>query len=358
MINLTALQMEQLSTFSDCMVMHTQVQIIFDDFDELRLNRHFHADPQCMLLTGDTGVGKSHLINHYKKKVLATQSYSRECMPILISKISNGLDATLIQILFDLELFGSSQRKKRGFNTDLKRKLVNSLIKARVELLIINEFQELIEFKSTQERQLIANSLKFISEEARVPIVLVGMPWAEKISEEPQWASRLVRRRKLEYFSLQNGREYYQRYLMGLARYMPFDKAPKLQGKHTAVALFAATLGENRALKHLLLESLKIALINNEFLENKHLSEAYDKIYQPLISRKTGSKDDSKNQSEAEPEAEPEVDKNPFEQSIEEIVISEIIGPSRYNPNPMEMEHALVERVYSTPKTLSQLLSK
>jgi len=301
---LTEIQIEKLRNFSDCIVMHPQIKTIFNDFDELRLNRKFQSDQQCMLLIGDTGVGKSHTINHYKKRVLATQNYSRNTMPVLVSRISRGkgLDATLVQMLADLELFGSSQIKKRGYKTDLTKKLVESLIKAQVELLIINEFQELIEFKSVQERQQIANGLKFISEEAKVPIVLVGMPWAAKIAEEPQWASRLVRKRKLEYFSLKNDSKYFRQYLMGLAKKMPFDVPPKLESKNTTIALFAACRGENRALKHLLLEALKLALSCNEYLENKHFITAYDKF--DFFNDKEKLKS-----------------KNPFKQDIKDIEI-------------------------------------
>jgi len=255
---LNEMQIEQLRKFNDSIVKHTQIKDIFNDFDELRQNRQYQLDQQCMLLTGDTGVGKSHLINHYKKKVLATQNHSHNTMPILVSRISRGkgFDATLIQILADLELFGSSQRKKRGYQTDLTRKLVESLLTAQVELLIVNEFQELIEFKNPKERQEIANGLKFISEEAKVPIVLVGMPWAEKIAEEPQWSSRIVRKRKLEYFSLQKNKNYFIQYIKGLANKMPFDEPPPLEDMHIAAALFSACRGENRSLKHLLSESL------------------------------------------------------------------------------------------------------
>jgi hypothetical protein len=341
MNTLTAHQMEQLRRFSDCFVMHPQVQTIFNDFNELRLNRHFQSDQQCMLLTGDTGVGKSHLITHYKKSVLAGQSYSRDSMPVLVSRISSGkgLDATLTQIISDLELFGSHQRKKRGYATDLTKKLVNSLIRANVELLIINEFQELIEFKTVQERQLIANALKYISEEAKVPIVLVGMPWAEQIAEEPQWSSRLIRRRKLEYFSLQYDRKYYRQYLMGLAKYMSFDEPPKLEDKHIAVPIFAACKGENRALKHLLLEALKIALIDGDnTLNSEHLSNAYGHLF-------------SCQEGEVVPT-------NPFTQPIEKIQISEVIKPSRYNANAMSSEDMLIAREFSAPSTLAQLLCK
>jgi len=334
MNTLTEIQIEQLRKFSDCIVVHPQIEVIFNDFDELRLNRKFQSDQQCMLLTGDTGVGKSHVINHYKKRVLATQNYNRSTIPVLVSRISSGkgLDATLIQMLTDLELFGSSQRKKRGYKTDLTRKLVESLVKAQVELLIINEFQELIEFKSIQERQSIANGLKFISEEAKVPIVLVGMPWAEIIAEEPQWSSRLVRKRKLEYFSLQRDSKYYRQYLMGLAKNMPFDVPPELEDKHTAIALFSACRGENRALKHLLSESLKLALTCNEYLENKHFISAFDKLYR---SGETDSTQGKKNL------------KNPFKQDVKDIVVSEMIEHSKYNPNALDPEDMLTGRVFS-----------
>lgn len=333
MISLTALQIEQLRSFNDCIVMHPQVKVIFNDFNELRQNRKFQSDQQCMLLTGDTGVGKSHLINHYKRKVLATQNYSRTTMPILISRISRGkgFDATLMQMLSDLELFGSSQRKKRGYKTDLTRKVVESLKNADVELLIINEFQELIQFKTIKERLEIADGLKFISEEAKIPIVLVGMPWADRIAEEPQWASRLFRIRQLDYFSLKSQRKYYLQYLMGLAKHMPYEEPPQLENKHTALALFASCRGENRALKHFLSESLKLALSHNEDLENKHFITTWDKLYLSVeIDTLEGKKPL----------------KNPFTQEIKDIKIYEVAKHSQYTPNAIDPEHKLTGRVY------------
>tara|TARA_R110002012_G_scaffold123138_1_gene273431 strand:+ start:2330 stop:3349 length:1020 start_codon:yes stop_codon:yes gene_type:complete len=334
---LNDMQIEQLRKFNDSIVEHPQIKIIFNDFDELRQNRQYQSDQQCMLLTGDTGVGKSHLINHYKKKVLATQNHSHNTIPILVSRISRGkgFDATLIQILADLELFGSSQRKKRGYQTDLTRKLVESLIKAQVELLILNEFQELIEFKNPKERQDIANGLKFISEEAKVPIVLVGMPWAEKIAEEPQWSSRIVRKRRLEYFSLQNNRNYFIQYIKGLANKMPFDVPPRFEDMQITTALFSACRGENRSLKHLLSESLKLALLSNETLEASHLSLAFDKL--ELLGKVAAKQKGVEIQ-------------NPFKQTLNNIDISEVIKNSQYNSNALDSEHMLTGRFFTRSK--------
>ncbi|ATD02014.1 hypothetical protein PTE01_20430 [Pseudoalteromonas tetraodonis GFC] len=164
-----------------------------------------------------------------------------------------------------------------------------------------------------------------------MPIVLVGMPWAAKIAEEPQWASRLVRKRKLEYFSLKNDSKYFRQYLMGLAKKMPFDVPPKLESKNTTIALFAACRGENRALKHLLLEALKLALSCNEYLENKHFITAYDKF--DFFNDKEKLKS-----------------KNPFKQDIKDIEIYEVIKSSSYNPNALDPEHMLTGRKFEIVK--------
>jgi len=341
MTKLSSQQIALLRDFNDCMVEHPAIQVIFQDFDDLRLNRLFQIDQQCMLLTGDTGVGKSHLIRHYKKRVQASQLTSSEKIPVLISRISSnkGLDSTLIQILADLDLFGSGQQKAK-YKVDLKKKVVTVLKRAQVEILFINEFQELIEFKSVQERQVIANALKYISEEARVPIVLVGMPWAELIAEESQWSSRLARRRHLSYFSLKEDRDYFLKYLVGLAKFMPFSKPPKLHSKHTAIALFAACRGENRALKHLLSEALKLALITNaKTLETAHLQQAFSNIHASSIIKSQIS--GSVNTTTCEGL------QNPFSFPVEEILVSELSEESRYNHLASVPEEARVPRLFT-----------
>lgn len=331
---LTLNESEQLKSFSECLVEHPQVKEIYQDFDDLRQNRIFQSDQQCMLLIGDTGVGKSHLINHYKKRSLASFNANSQKVPVLVSRISSnsGLSSTLTKLLADLELFGAKHRGKRGYDDDLIEKVVHNLVRAEVELLIINEFQELIEFKSAKERQAIATALKFVSEEAKVPIVLVGMPSSEQIAEEPQWSSRLLRRRKLKYFSLKNERKYYLQYLMGLAKKMPFEQPPRLEEPHLSIAIFSACRGENRALKHLLLEAIKMSFLKGKTeLDKECFKDAYDAIYGKNIKS------------------------NPFSQEINEIEISEVIVNSRYNSNAMSQDEMLISRVFSEPKAFKDL---
>lgn len=62
----------------------------------------------------------------------------------------------------------------------------------KVRLIIVNEIQELVEFKDEETRQQIVNTFKMISEEAQVAFVLVGMPYSTLLTEESQWSSRLL----------------------------------------------------------------------------------------------------------------------------------------------------------------------
>lgn len=335
-------KIEMLNAFSNCFVSYPLVNTIFNDFDDLRTNRSFQSDSQCMLLTGDTGVGKSHLINEYLRRTLSSKNYGREEIPVLACRISSGkgFNATLIDMLISLDVFGYYQKNKRGCATNLRKKLVNNLIKAKVELLIIYEFQELIEYKTDSERQDIANGLKYISEEAKIPIVLVGMPWAEEIAKEPQWSSRLVRRRKLEYFSLKKNKGLFRDYLKDLSEFLPFEQKPSLDAPEFLIPLFAASKGENRRLSHLLIEALKIALKqNSNTFEIKHAREAYDLIFK--------NANDYSN-----------IYSNPFTLPPEKVLISEIVQPTRYNVKASVLEEKVIPQEFSTPVTLTQLLTK
>ncbi|NQY37198.1 MAG: hypothetical protein HRT37_19975 [Alteromonadaceae bacterium] len=185
-----------------------------------------------------------------------------------------------------------------------------------------------------QERQIIANALKFISEEAKVPIVLVGMPWAIEIADEPQWSSRLARRHNIDYFNLQEGKRYYLQYLKSLANQMPFDIPPKLELAHTAIALYAISNGVNRTLKHFLLESVKLALLDgSKDLDNKYFIATYNKLFTANHKNKNSI--------------------NPFTQKVKDIKISTLEKGSSYNSNALN--EMITSPIFSAPTPIKQI---
>ncbi|MBY6186787.1 TniB family NTP-binding protein [Marinobacter hydrocarbonoclasticus] len=328
-------QTQRLEAFKNCFVEQPIVTQIFADFDRLRFNHQLGGSQQCMLVTGDTGVGKTELTRHYLKRVVQTQNGGYAHKPVLLSRISSNasLESTLIELHKDLGQAFAARRQGKSKEQSLTESLVRLLFKCRTELIILDEFHELLEFQSNAARAVIANRLKFISEKAGIPIVLVGMPWAAKIAEEPQWGRRLINRRAIPYFKLSAEPKHYLQFLMGLATRMPFEIPPKLEERHTAYALFAACRGRISVLKEILYEAAKLPLMERaNTLTVEHLAQTF-RMWWPDVA-------------------------NPFELGVDEIQASEALEYSYYDFEAPKGTNPIIETTFTQLISISQLLSK
>ncbi|WP_028116284.1 TniB family NTP-binding protein [Ferrimonas senticii] len=328
-------QIQRLEAFKNCFVESPIVTQIFDDFERLRFNKQLGGTQQCMLITGDTGTGKTELIKHYVRLVPQRQNGGYSHRPILLSRIPSNanLDSTLIQLHVDLGQPFNASRRSKGNDQALTESLVRLLSKCHTELIIIDEFHELLEFQSEASRAGIANRLKFISEKAEIPIVLVGMPWAAKIADEPQWGRRLVNRRMIPYFKLSDNPADFVKFLMGLAQCMPFASRPKLEEQHTTYALFASSAGRISFLKEFLYEATKLALLDGaETLTPVHMSKTF-RLWSPENS-------------------------NPFDLSVDKIMAAEVSEYSAYDFDAPKGTDPIRSTQFMDLLPISQLLSK
>ena len=307
---LSETQFSQLIDFRNCFVQHAALIQAMSSLNRLKNNQLLGGEQQCMLLLGDTGTGKSKLINEFYSAFPAYREGDVLVKPVLVSRIPSKPDVEkmMIQLLSDLGQFGSEARKGSHRETGLAEALVKVLKKCKTQIIIINEFQELIEFKSVEDRQRVANRLKLISEQACIPIVLVGMPWASEISNEPQWASRLMCSIELPYFKIfkQSNRVEFVRFLKGLALRMGFHEPPPLHSDEILFPLFSATRGEVRKIKHILDEVLFLALSQGDNTVHKqHFVDVLDNVF--------FDKD------------------NPFKLPIDDVPLSEVSRYASYN---------------------------
>lgn len=328
-------QRHLLEAFKNCFVEQPLATQIFSDFDRLRFYHKLGGSQQCMLITGDAGVGKTEILKHYvQRATVADDSCYTTHRPVLMSRIPSKatLDSTLIELHKDLGQPFSTERRGKSNDQSLTMSLIGLLGKCRTELIIIDEFQELLEFKSDAVRAGIANRLKFISEQAQIPIVLVGMPWAAKIADEPQWGSRLINRRFIPFIRLSENPKHFIKLLKAFARKMPFDTPPNLEQRHTAYALFAASKGSLRALKWLLDDAVTLAVFEGASeLTHEHLEKAFD-----LKS----------------PER-----KNPFLLPVEEIQACEVDQYSSYDFDAPKGTNPVIDTTFTQLQSISQLLS-
>lgn len=274
----------RLYKFLNCFVQHAALEKAMNSLYRLKNNQMFGGEQQCMLITGDTGTGKSALIKEFSSAFPGYEENGVLIQPVLVSRIPSKPDVEkmMIELMNDLGQFGSEARKSRRREIGLAEALVKMLKVCKTQIIIINEFQELIEFKSVEDRQRIANRLKLISEQAGIPVVLVGMPWASEISNEPQWASRLMCKIELPYFKFLNedDRKEFTRFVKGLACKMGFEEPPKFESDEILFPLFSATRGEARKIKHILSEALSLALWRGEnTVHQQHFAEVMDSAF-------------------------------------------------------------------------------
>lgn len=333
-MNLTNAQKSKIRQFKDSFCLYPSVCEVLADLEALYQSAEIGGDQLSMILSGDTGTGKSALIRYFSEKKNHNQS---ESLPILLSRVPSKLtvEDTTRQLLSDLNVFGSSSHRHKSNQNDahLTSRLLDALRVKGTKLIIINEFQELIEFKGARDRQAIGNRLKLISEEAGVPIVLVGMPWIDEILNDSQWASRLAtRKHTLNYLSLSKRPKDYKDLLKLLDKLIPCEAENSLTELDICLSLFAASCGEFRQLKAILIEAIKLCFINRKPLTKQSLSDAFKNLYPR--------------------------NENPFELPKEKIKIREVEMHSQYIRGDSSHRASIEPRRLSDVMTLTQILSK
>ncbi|MGQ7287258.1 MULTISPECIES: TniB family NTP-binding protein [Halomonadaceae] len=330
-------KLEQQIYFKNCYINHPSVARAINSLEILKDSHALGGEQQCMLIIGDPGSGKSRLVQEFQSKYPDYIENDTVIKPVLVSRIPSKphVENMLIQLMIDLGQFGADTRRERRREAGLAEALVKMLKKCKTEIIIINEFQELIEFKSVEERQRIANILKLVNEKANIPIVLVGMPWAAEISNEPQWASRLMCAVELPYFKFLKleDRVEFTRFIKGLACKMGFEKPPSLHSDEILFPLFSITRGETRKIKKILEAALCLALSKNENTVCKQsFVEVCDKIFVGID--------------------------NAFKLKLEDVPISEVSKYSSYNRYSTVESETFVATQFTRKISTRELFSK
>ncbi|KLE25302.1 TniB family NTP-binding protein [Vibrio diabolicus] len=352
-LNLTSRQFEQLRSFETCFIEYPAITEIYSIFDQLRFNHSLGGEPESFLLTGEAGSGKTALINNYLSRFSVSSTWSKQ--PVLSTRVPSRINeqSTLTQFLVDLNGKSGGRGTRRRNEIALGEAVVKQLKRKSVELIIVNEIQELVEFSTAEERQVIANTFKYISEEAKVSFVLVGMPYADVIATEPQWNSRLSWRRKIHYFKLLKAsshssgalpydfdfdfdleqKKHFAKFVAGLSARMGFDEPPVLTKNEVLFPLFVMCRGECRALKHFLKDALLMSF-----------NENVDTIDKAILSRTFSFKF-------------PYLD-NPFNCPVEDLCFHQIDSGSSYNLNAIASEDKILAPRFTDAIPLSMLLTK
>ncbi|HHF0484566.1 TPA: TniB family NTP-binding protein, partial [Vibrio antiquarius] len=182
-----------------------QISEILSDIAECREFSDGVAEPDCMIVVGDTGSGKTTIIDKYLSENPRKEHNEGSVVPILFTTLPpNATPITASeQLLSDLGDPFAFQKGKD--HVELTKKMVELMRECRVDLIIIDEFQHMIDRKNKEVLHSAADWLKLLIVRSKIPVVLFGMPYSTVILDaNSQLAGRFELQHKLEPFRVDN----------------------------------------------------------------------------------------------------------------------------------------------------------
>lgn len=221
--------------------------------DEIRKSRTYLSEPTVLLLTGDTGLGKSTFLAKYAAKSKPRRIGGRLRQPVVyLEMLTQSTPLAAAELI--LKKLGDP-RAERGPLSSRQFRIVELLKAEQVEILLIDEFQHIIEASGEKRLNAVANLIKQIVKQANVPLLLCGMPEVKTIVEgSPQLAGICDLRFEMETFQYDTdaGRLAFRIFLRDYDRCLPFDELSHLGSPRVAEGLAIASGGNLRRLVRLL----------------------------------------------------------------------------------------------------------
>jgi DNA transposition AAA+ family ATPase len=227
------------------------IYITFPRFDNvLRKIAYCHqhskisAEPECILITGLQGAGKTTLCKAYARDYPRKNTREGQIIPVLSTFVPStttkkSLPTKLLHALGD----GAAEK---GTAVTQTLRIINRLSDCGVEIIILDEFQHFIDSDSNSVLVNVSNWLKDLINETGKPVVLVGMPHSEVVLRaNPQLERRFSMRESLEPFGwgTEAKEDEFKSFLKHLDRKLPLLRRSYLSDHETALRIYCATNG-------------------------------------------------------------------------------------------------------------------
>lgn len=236
-------------------------------FDKLRFKKKHFGVASCLLITGESGSGKSALAKYYVKNNPVVEQEERTYVPVLhfelraISTQSEFLRSLLV-------VTGDPQQGLGARNQgELYDRLVTLIKAIGVELLILDEIQMIIERRSAKVITGIADLFKDLIKDTEIPIVFMGMPWSKYLVDSNQQLNRRISyRHTIPPFriSQKETRDDYRKFLKMLSDFYRLSAQIKLEEVSITYRFFAATNGNLSTTSNLIRDAYMLSIMDNK----------------------------------------------------------------------------------------------
>lgn len=176
---------ERLAYVESIRIWYPRMTAIFEAVRTNHTLNRLSAEPQCLMVVGPTGVGKSTVLNSYAnlypRQVLETTTH----LPVL--KITVPARATIRNFVTKLLLAVGDPLADRGTVGSQELRLLRYMEDCQVDLLIVDDLQHFVDRDSERVLHDVSNWLKNLVKERHLACVIAGLPESEHVlSANPQ----------------------------------------------------------------------------------------------------------------------------------------------------------------------------
>lgn len=131
------------------------------------------GEPQCMLLEGGAGAGKSTLVRAYAQTFVRYETKSATQIPVFYLETPSPVTVKGMAARF-LDALGDPG-SQRGTLWSMNARLVHFIRTCEVQLAILDDFHHLIDRETNQVLETVSDWLKVLIKETGVPFLVVGL---------------------------------------------------------------------------------------------------------------------------------------------------------------------------------------
>lgn len=234
-------------------------------------------EPKSVIIAGPSGVGKSTLIRRYARSIPAAATEACDHLPVLVVEVPPQPDLRSFQMEV-LKAMGHPRPERRATIGEMRMEVFRYMERLRVELAIIDEFQDLLPRRAKSSPQVV-KLLKNTMNVRRIPWVLAGMPETVDLLEsgDGQLRRRFSASCYLSPFRIDTRAEFeeFQAYLAHLQSALPVS-CVTLSETNNALRLFCATKGTPGLISNILAEVIEEHSGRQAVLQD--LARAYSQV--------------------------------------------------------------------------------
>jgi len=269
---------ERIAVVEKIFIKYPRLKEILGNVDESRRLAEIMDEPPCLIITGPSGAGKTTISRYFREAFPRRSTKEGTIVPVLTATIPcpasvKSLATSLLDGLGD-------PIPDKGSVVSQTLRLYKLMEACKVELVLLDEFQHIIDRDSLKVLYTAADWLKNFVNRTKKPVILMGMPGADRILDaNDQLERRFSSRITLEPFGWGEKKqiEDFRKFLKVLDEKLPFDTRSQLSSWEMALRIHYATGGVVGKVMALVRTATLKAIKDGEVrITMDHLSNTYE----------------------------------------------------------------------------------